>query len=166
MELVIGDITQQHTQAVVNAANPQLRPGAGVCGAIYEAAGKELNTYLKQKDNKADHGDVVITPAFNMDAEYIIHAIGPIFDKEFKEKSDNILSMVYWNTMQACNWLMIDSVAIPALSTGIYGFPEKRAAKIAIEEIEFFLSTHAYPKRIVCVCYNKATRKIYEEILG
>ncbi|KAH0575331.1 Macro domain-containing protein [Spironucleus salmonicida] len=127
-------ITQQHTQAIVNAANKQLYPGGGVCGAIYKAAGPDLQIATEQI-GFCESGSAVATPAFNLAQEFIIHTVGPDCRTRDNENRSQILTSCYNNVIQMCKKLKIRSVSFPCLSCGIYQFPLTEAAEIAFQTV-------------------------------
>lgn len=135
MEIVLlkGDITQSTCEAIVNAANSNLWAGGGVCGAIFKAAGRRE---LQDACNKIGHcntGDAVITPGFDLNAKYVIHAVGPIYEGDSSKK---YLEGAYYNSLRVADENNIKSIAFPSISTGIYGYPVEKASKIAIDTIK------------------------------
>jgi O-acetyl-ADP-ribose deacetylase len=140
--VVVGDITRLEEQgitadAVVNAANERLAAGSGVCGAIFAAAGPaELRAACDAIGGCAP-GAAVATPAFGLGAHgvrHIVHAVGPVFGAHSPEEADRLLGSAYRSVLAVAEELGARTVAIPAISTGIYGFPERRAAAIAAHE--------------------------------
>lgn len=133
IHVVVGDIAAQKVDVVVNAANSSLLGGGGVDGAIHRAAGPELLAYCRILGG-CEPGDVVGTPGFNLDAKYILHAVGPdtrIFTDQ--AVADQMLESVYAKAMHAA--IAQNTIAFPAISCGIYGFDPERAARIAIQAI-------------------------------
>jgi len=139
VEVVVGDITKLNVDVIVNAANAQLLAGGGVCGAIFAAAGlEELRAACAEIGNCAT-GSAAITPAFRLEEvgiKHIVHALGPIWDVadddlEGQRRLDEQLTSAYRSSLELAESVGAESVAFPAISTGIYGFPVERAAAIA-----------------------------------
>ena len=157
-----GDITKEPVEAVVNAANAQLNPGAGVCGAIYAAAGPALDERLK--GIRIATSQNVVTSSYKMNsAEWIIHAVGPVYSDN-AQNNESLLFSTYWNVLRVCQQTLIESVAFPAISTGIYGFPLEKATEIALRAIYTFKKSNEYPKDIVLVCYDEKTLQVYKRL--
>ena len=134
-----GDICSSNCTAIVNAANPQLQGGSGVCGAIFKQAGwDQLQAYIDQNyKNGCKTGQAVITPSFNLKAkgiQHIIHAVGPIW-KGGNYNERQLLETAYKNSLLLANKHKLDSIAFPFISSGIYKFPLEQAAQIAIETV-------------------------------
>lgn len=133
LEIVKGDITLQDTDAVVNAANSDLTGGSGVNGAVHQAAGPELPRHLKTLGG-CQTGDAVITPGYNMKCRFIVHAVGPIWhDGSLGE--DLMLQRCYRSCMRIARDHQLQSIAFPAISTGIYGYPKHLAIPIAVKVV-------------------------------
>jgi len=162
IKIIHSDITKLNVEAIVNAANTQLMPGAGVCGAIYEAAGPRLNKALD--GISVNTSGNVVTNAFNIPSvEWIIHAVGPVY-KEQAANNEALLFTTYWNVLRLCQQMLIKSVAFPAISTGIYGFPLEEATEIALKAVYTFKKNNSYPKEIKLVCYDEKTLSIYKRL--
>jgi O-acetyl-ADP-ribose deacetylase (regulator of RNase III) len=138
----VGDITRLAVGAIVNAANEQLLPGGGVCGAIHRAAGPELAAACREIGFCAT-GSAVITPGFRLPARFVIHAVGPVWAAEAGAAD----------------------IAFPAISTGIFGYPPEAAARIALAAVLGFLEDHAQPDRVVLCCFEEPTATIYRRLL-
>lgn len=133
IELVEGDIADQpDLDAVVNAANAQLRTGGGVAGAIHRAAGPRLEAACLELAPLAP-GQAVVTKGFDLPNRYVIHVLGPRF--EIDEPSDELLAAAYRNALACCREYGIESVGFPAISAGAFGFPLAPAARIAVETV-------------------------------
>jgi O-acetyl-ADP-ribose deacetylase (regulator of RNase III) len=133
IELAIGSITEQpDCDAIVNAANPMLRPGGGVAGAIHRDAGHELEKFCEQYAPIAV-GEAVITPGFNLPNKQVIHALGPIYFTD--PDAQYHLRKAIRSIMELCEENSIQRIALPAISTGAYGYPIEEAAQIIIEEL-------------------------------
>ena len=139
--LIRQDITKMDVDVVVNAANEQLQPGGGVCGAIYKAAG---NTELQEATNQIGHcsvGQTVVTPAFQLQAKYIFHTVGPIWQGGLQNEAAKLASC-YETALHTAHALQCESIAFPLISSGIYGYPKEQAYEIASRTIQAFLQTH------------------------
>ncbi|MEO0092530.1 MAG: macro domain-containing protein [candidate division WOR-3 bacterium] len=136
LEIVLGDITQQTTEAIVNSANRNLEPGGGVSGAIHRAAGPELAEECR-KLGGCNTTEAKLTKGYNLKAKYVIHTVGPIF--RYREKDAIDLRNTYLNCLKLALENGIKSIAFPSISTGIYGYPIREAAEIALTAIKDFL---------------------------
>ncbi len=163
LELVEGDITQQDTEAIVNAANEQLIPGGGVDGAIHRAGGPSIAEEAR-KYGRCPTGSAVITGAGNLKAKYVIHAVGPRY-RDGKHGEPELLANAYRSALNICLEKGIDSVAFPSLSTGAYGYPLPEAARIALKTIISFLKEHGRPRLVRMVLFGKEAYQAYEEAL-
>lgn len=161
VEVIKGDITQIHVDAIVNAAHESLLGGGGVDGAIHRAAGPELLEACR-KLGSCETGDAKITPAFRIPVKWIIHTVGPVWQGGSNNEKE-LLTQCYYNTLRLAHAHDIKSLAIPAISTGAYKFPIRDAAKIALKEIYHFLETHSVIEKIYLVCFDDKTYKIYSE---
>lgn len=145
---VVHDIAELDHDAIVNAANAKLLPGAGVCGAIYKKGGaqifQECDTYLKAIGKKSlQEGQVMITGGGNLKAKHVIHAVGPIWKGTSSEEETldrENLYMAYANSLRCASEQGLTSIAFPSISTGIYGFPVEQAAPIALQAIVDFVN--------------------------
>ena len=151
--VIQGDITQQRVDAIVNAANNSLLGGGGVDGAIHRAAGPQLLAECRQLKG-CETGDAKITQGYNLPAKWVIHTVGPVW-KGGNYGEDELLAICYRNCLAIAEQYQIETIAFPAISTGIYGFPVARAAKIAITEIQAFLASNHALKQIVLVCFSQ-----------
>ncbi|QTA37355.1 macro domain-containing protein [Thermosipho ferrireducens] len=142
IEIVKGDITIEKTDAIVNAANSHLKHGGGVAGAILRAGGKsiqhESDDYIR-KNGPVPPGSIVVTNAGNLKAKYIIHAVGPIWHGG-NSGEEEILKKALFNVLKKAVELELKSISIPAISSGIFGFPKDRCAEIFAEVTEVFLN--------------------------
>ena len=128
-----GDITRYTTDAIVNAANGQLSPGGGVCGAIHRAAGPQL-AMASQAKGPCDTGDARITPGFELPAGYVIHAVGPVWHGGNQNEAD-ALRAAYRNSLDLAAQTKLASIAFPALSCGVFGYPIDQAAQLAADAV-------------------------------
>lgn len=156
-QIVHNDICQMQTEAIVNAANSQLKIGGGVCGAIFKAAGiKELQDACYQIGN-CGVGEAVITQGYNLKANYIIHTVGPIW-KGGSYGEAELLEKAYLNTLKLAKEKGITSIAFPLIATGIYGYPKKQALVIGVNAIKKFLVTEEMA--IYLVVYDREAVEI------
>jgi O-acetyl-ADP-ribose deacetylase len=160
IEIVEGDITQISVDAIVNAANNSLLAGGGVSGAIHKAAGSGLEEEcLKLK--WCEEGEAKITKAYKLPTKWVIHTVGPVWEGgDYGE--DILLSQCYSSCFEYVDKYSIKTIAFPAISTGSYGFPMDKAAKIAIKEAKAFLSKNQSLEKVLFVCFDK---KSYEQYL-
>jgi O-acetyl-ADP-ribose deacetylase len=161
LEAVRGDITTQAVDAIVNAANPALARGAGVCGAIFAAAGPGLEDACAALGG-ASTGDAVATAGFALPARWIIHAVGPVW-RGGDQGEAQLLAGAYRRSLEVADELGATSVAFPAISTGIYGYPLDEATDVAIT------TARESPGRVMVVrfvCFDATTLAAYERRLG
>ncbi len=159
-----GDITQQQVDAIVNAANNSLLGGGGVDGAIHRAAGPELLEACREIGG-CPTGEACITYGYNLAATYVIHTVGPIWAGGDQGEAD-LLANAYRGSLELARDHDAATVAFPAISTGAYGFPLQRATRIAIAETLAFLEGSELPETVTFVCFDLATRAVYESVLG
>ncbi len=134
LTVIQGDITAVEAEAIVNAANSALEAGGGVCGAIFRAAGTAELTRACRAIGRCATGDAVITPAFGIKtARYIIHAVGPVYAAHTPEKARDLLRSAYRSALRLAAAHGCKSIAFPAISTGIYGYPLEEACQEAVE---------------------------------
>jgi O-acetyl-ADP-ribose deacetylase (regulator of RNase III) len=160
-ELVAGDITLQDVDAIVNAANSSLLGGGGVDGAIHRAAGPELAQYCRRLGG-CDVGDAKTTPGFRLKAKWVIHTVGPVW-RGGNHGEPELLASCYRTSLARADEIFATSVAFPAISTGIYGYPAALAAEVAVETLR---SSPTNVELIRLMCFNERTRQGYEAALG
>jgi O-acetyl-ADP-ribose deacetylase len=153
--VIQGDIVKLEVDAVVNAANPTLLGGEGVDGAIHRAAGPGLLEECKSLKGCAT-GEAKITKGYFLPAKWVIHTVGPVWQRGQK-KEDDLLASCYKKSLEIAREYAIKTIAFPAISTGAYNFPPERAAKIAVSEITKFLQENELPEKVFLVCFNKQT---------
>lgn len=159
-----GDITKLDVDAIVNAANGSLLGGGGVDGAIHRAAGIGLVSECRTL-NGCDTGDAKITSGYNLPAKFVIHTVGPVWQGGRYGEPD-LLSSCYRNSLKIAAQKTLESIAFPAISTGVYGYPMLYATPIAIREVINFISDNQFPKKIIFCVYDKIAEEIYQEILA
>lgn len=164
MVVAEGDITTLDVDAIVNAANDRLAPGGGVCGAIHRAAGAELAEACRRIGG-CPTGEARLTPGFGLKAKFVIHAVGPVWNGG-KENEDALLASAYRHSLVLARDHQAASVAFPAISTGIYGFPLARATGIAVTTVADFLRANDVPVRVVFACFGSDAIETYREALA
>ncbi|RMG92221.1 MAG: O-acetyl-ADP-ribose deacetylase [Zetaproteobacteria bacterium] len=164
MRVIQGDITDMNTDAIVNAANSSLMGGGGVDGAIHRRAGPMLAEYCRPLA-PCPTGQARITPGFGLAARWIIHTVGPIW-RGGEHDEAALLVQCYTNCLHLCAPHDIHSIAFPAISTGAYRFPKKRAAEIAVETCRSFLSRFGLEVDLHFVCFDRAQYDIYASLLS
>jgi O-acetyl-ADP-ribose deacetylase (regulator of RNase III) len=160
----LGDITKYAGDAIVNAANSSLLGGGGVDGAIHRAAGPELADECRLLGG-CRTGEAKITKGYRLPAKYVIHTVGPVW-RGGEHGEPELLASCYRSSLALCIKHGIRSVAFPAISTGIYGYPVEPAARIAIAEVSRFLDEGGDIDQIEFVCFSKETLEVYQENMG
>ncbi len=163
LEIVVGDITEQKVDAIVNAANTSLLGGGGVDGAIHRAAGPQLLEECKLLRG-CPTGCARITRGYRLPARWVIHTVGPVWQGG-SYGEDEFLARCYKNSLALVKTHHIRTVAFPSISTGAYRFPVERAAKIALHEIFQFLEASPKVEKIVVVCFSRAVYEVYQKVL-
>ena len=163
VEIIQGDITQQDTDAIVNAANESLLGGGGVDGAIHRAAGPQLLAECRTL-NGCKTGDAKITRGYNLQARHIIHTVGPVY-RGGNHNEPQLLASAYRRSLELARENNLHSVAFPAISTGVYGYPMADAARIALTTMIDFLKSHDAPKLVRMVLFDANTRALHERVL-
>lgn len=162
MELISwqGDITTLDVDAIVNAANSSLLGGGGVDGAIHRAAGPELLEACRELDGCAT-GDAKTTPGFRLTARWVIHTVGPIWQGG-NDGEPELLASCYRRSLEEADRVGARTIAFPAISTGVYGYPREAAADIAVDTLR---STTTNVSRCTLVAFDADTAQLYEERL-
>ncbi len=163
VETRVGDIAaQDDCDAVVNAANAQLAPGGGVAGALHRAAGPELAQACRPLA-PIQPGQAVITPAFALPNRYVIHCLGPVYGVD--EPGEQLLAACYRNALRRAEEHGLASVAVPALSTGAFGFPMERAARIAVGTLRRVAAQLRRVQRVRIVLADESACRIHDQVL-
>jgi O-acetyl-ADP-ribose deacetylase (regulator of RNase III) len=168
LAVIKGDITQIRADAIVNAANTSLLGGGGVDGAIHRAGGPSiLQECIKIRDIQGGCpvGEAVVTTAGLLKAKYVIHTVGPIWNGG-RTQERQLLANCYRNSLLIAVQYNIGSIAFPNISTGVYHFPKKEAADIAISEVKKFISYNQTIESILFVCFDDENYSIYESLLA
>jgi O-acetyl-ADP-ribose deacetylase len=156
-----GDITQQRVDAIVNAANQALAGGGGVDGAIHRAAGASDLRAACAKLGGCATGDAKVTPGFRLNARFIIHAVGPRY-RDGRHGEPELLASCYRRSLELADEIGAHSIAFPAISTGIYGYPAEAAAEIAVRSL---CTTATQVEIAILVAFDERTLRIYERLL-
>ena len=166
--LLRGDITEQDTDAIVNAANPGLLGGGGVDGAIHRAGGPRILEECKsirQKQGECPTGQAVITSGGRLKARHVIHAVGPIWHGG-THNEDDLLRNTYLNSLNLAMVNGAKSIAFPSISTGAYGFPIERAADIAFKAVEEFVRIHPQIREVRFIAFSQHDYDIYARLFN
>jgi O-acetyl-ADP-ribose deacetylase (regulator of RNase III) len=166
-----ADITKLEVDAIVNAANNSLLGGGGVDGAIHRAAGPELLAECRLLGGCAT-GDAKATHGYRLPAKHVIHTVGPIWQDGEDEgvvgsrEEDRLLASCYRRCLDLARQLQVASIAFPAISTGVYGFPRERAARIAVQQVQNELTQEHPVQHVIFCCFDAATFQVYQQLLG
>ncbi|MGJ1262231.1 O-acetyl-ADP-ribose deacetylase [Sphingobacterium spiritivorum] len=167
IQLLKGDITQIKVDAIVNAANTSLLGGGGVDGAIHKAGGSEILhecQRIRNKQGGCKIGEAVITTAGNLPANFVIHTVGPVWNGG-EHNEDALLTSAYLHSLLLAEQNQVRSISFPNVSTGIYKFPKKRAASIAINVVSEFLNNSTQIEEVIFVCYDQENYDLYKDML-
>jgi O-acetyl-ADP-ribose deacetylase (regulator of RNase III) len=163
IEVVEGDITKQAVEAIVNAANTTLLGGGGVDSAIHRVAGPELLEECRKLGGCAT-GQAKITKGYRLPAKWVIHTVGPVW-RDGQHGEDELLASCYRSSFALAAEHGIRTIAFPSISTGAYGFPMDRAARIAVRETQQFLERNTLVERVLLVCLGQSACKIHSQAL-
>jgi O-acetyl-ADP-ribose deacetylase (regulator of RNase III) len=164
LQVVEGDISRQEVDAVVNAANTTLLGGGGVDGAIHRAAGPELLEECR-KLGGCPTGQAKITKGYRLPAKWVIHTVGPVW-RDGAHGDDELLASCYRSCFALARERGIGTIAFPSISTGAYGFPMERAARIAVREAASALRENEGLERVLLVCFGGRAAEVYRRALG
>ncbi len=165
LELVQGDIVEQDTDAIVNAANSGLSGGGGVDGAIHRAGGPRIMEECCEIGG-CPTGEARMTSGGDLMVRYVIHAVGPVYNNGVSSE-DGLLANAYRNSLRLGVEKGLNSIAFPSLSTGAYGYPLREAASIALETVVKFLKTERHgPELVRFVLFDRSTFEEFERTLG
>lgn len=170
IEVWQGDITTLAVDAIVNAANESLLGGGGVDGAIHRAAGPQLLAECAalpeiRPGMRCPTGEVRATAAYNLPARHVFHTVGPVW-QDGQRDEPAVLANCYWKSLQLAEKLGLESIAFPAISCGVFGYPLHQAAHVAATETLTWQRSHREPRRIILVAYNASTFKAYQSALA
>jgi O-acetyl-ADP-ribose deacetylase (regulator of RNase III) len=158
IEARLADITTLPVDAIVNAANVELAPGGGVCGAIHRAAGPGLAEACAAL-RPCPTGEARITPGFSLPARYVIHAVGPVW-RGGHANEPALLASAYRSSLELARDHELQSIAFPAISTGIFGYPLREATKVAVETVRSFAPTGSVA-HVIFACFNEEALRVY-----
>lgn len=159
----VGDITKLQVDAIVNAANSSLLGGGGVDGAIHRAAGPELLAECRTLYG-CRTGEAKITRGYNLPAAHVIHTVGPIYSGSASDPED--LRNCYWNSLEVAKANNLHSIAFPGISTGVYGYPKREAAQIALSTVKEWLSQNEdYEMEVTIVNFSEGDYQIYQSLI-
>ena len=164
LTIVRQDITKMKVDAIVNAANTDLKMVGGVCGAIFKAAGALQLQAACDKLAPIKTGEAVITPGFGLPSKFVIHAAGPVYKNWNKEQNEQHLRAAYNNSLRIAVENKCKSIAFPLISSGIYGYPKDEALQVATSTIQDFLNDHDID--VTLVVFDKSAFNISRELLG
>src|SRR5262245_19569174 len=158
-EARLADITTLSVDAIVNAANTDLSPGGGVCGAIHRAAGPELATRCAEL-GPCPTGQARLTPGFRLPARFVIHAVGPIWAGGAAGE-DRLLASAYAASIRLAQAERLATIAFPAISTGIYGYPLRPATKVAVDAVRAATDPPGSLTQVIFACFNREALDAY-----
>ena len=164
IEIHRGDITRLDVDAIVNAANEGLAPGGGVCGAIHRAAGPELAEACARIGH-CPTGGARITPGFALEARHVIHAVGPVWQRGTEDEA-GLLASAYRSSLDLAKRHALASMAFPAISTGVYGYPLDQASEIAVGTVGDWLAKEGGLARVVLCVFGDAAKATYEAAIA
>ena len=163
IEIIRGDITKLAVDAIVNAANSSLLGGGGVDGAIHRAAGPELLAACRTLSGCAT-GEAKITAGYRLPARHVIHTVGPVWHGGSHGEPE-LLRGCYRNACRLAHQSGLKSIAFPAISTGVYGYPLREACRIALEEVRSALASYPELERVIFVAFSTEAERIYRETM-
>jgi O-acetyl-ADP-ribose deacetylase (regulator of RNase III) len=161
LQVIVADITTLDVDAIVNAANPTLLGGGGVDGAIHRAAGRELLAECRTLGG-CHTGEAKLTRGYKLKARHVIHTVGPVWQGGVANE-DGLLAACYANALALARSHGLRSLAFPAISTGVYGFPPERAARIAVNMVADALAGDDHFAKVLLCCFSPASAALHEE---
>jgi O-acetyl-ADP-ribose deacetylase (regulator of RNase III) len=162
IRIIQADITTLQVDAIVNAANSSLLGGGGVDGAIHRAAGPELLAECRTLGG-CPTGEARITRGYRLPAKFVIHTVGPIW-RGGSHHEDVLLAACYRNSLHLAASNDLESIAFPSVSTGVYGFPIRRASEIALSEMHAFADGESSVQEIIAVCFSQSDLDVYRHV--
>ncbi len=162
LRILQGNIIEQTTDAIVNAANKRLAPGGGVAGAIHRAAGPQLWEECRMLGG-CETGEAVITKGYNLKARWVIHTVGPVYSGS--KEDPELLALCYESSLKVAEKSGVETISFPAISTGVFGYPVRKAAEIAVETVCKTLLSFSKVKMVQFVLYDSMAYTIFEEVL-
>lgn len=162
IELAVGDITQEETDAIVNAANRQLAPGGGASGAIHRAAGPGLWEEAKQYGG-CETGEAKITYGHKLKARYVIHTVGPVYSG--RPEDAELLRSCYLESLKLASTHDVKTISFPAISTGIFGYPVKEAADVSLDAVADYLAGHPEIQKVRFILFSESDFEIFRNAL-
>jgi len=164
IDVIRDDITKQQVDAVVNAANESLMGGGGVDGAIHRAAGFDLKEECKTL-NGCPTGQAKVTKGYHLPADYVIHTVGPVWKGGARDEKE-LLASCYHESLKRADELNIKTIAFPNIRTGVYGFPKRKAAEIALKAVRDYESqSETDLEKLLFVCFDEENYGIYKDLL-
>ncbi|MFH1957330.1 MAG: O-acetyl-ADP-ribose deacetylase [bacterium] len=163
MKTILSDITKLQVDVIVNAANKTLLGGGGVDGAIHRAAGPDLMEECKSLGGCLA-GDAKITKAYKLPSRYVIHTVGPVWNGGLSGEPE-LLCKCYINSLTLAKKYNCHSIAFPCISTGVYGYPSKSAAQIAVQSCIKFMESNNYKCEVIFCCFSPGDLEIYQALL-
>lgn len=161
-----GDITELSVDAIVNAANRSLMGGGGVDGAIHRAAGPRLLEACRLLGG-CETGEAVITKGYRLPARWVIHTVGPIYANHAPEEDARLLASCYTSSLDLAREFELHSIAFPAISTGVYGYPLAAATKVAVATVRAWLAARPdWPMEVIFCCFDARTLAAYDRELS
>lgn len=169
IEVIEADITTLAVDAIVNAANETLLGGGGVDGAIHRVAGPDLLAACRalpqvRRNVRCPTGEARITPGFRLPAKYVVHTVGPVWHGGDRGEP-GLLASCYRESLRIATENAVHSIAFPAISCGVYGYPAEQAVAVAVTEVKAWLAVNSLPRRVVFCCFGSAMAEAYRRTI-